>query len=128
MHQTRLVLVTLQGEKHPLTPRGVKPAVEAHVVADEDGVDFYPPVRLLQQVLHLQVLQVSLKADIVIRGLGHLRLAEPLAQHVAGVAGAAAGAVVRGAGEAGGGVAHRAGQGRCADHLIVGTGAGVRLF
>lgn len=128
MDQARLVLVTLQGEKHPLAPGRVEPAVEAHVVADENGVDFDPPVGLLQQVFHLQVLQVGLKADVVIRGLGDLGLAEALAQHVARVAGATAGAVVRRAGEAGQGVAHDAGQGRSARHLVVGAGAGVCLF
>lgn len=91
-------------------------------------MDFYSSVRLLQQVFHLEVLQVSLKANIVIGGLGDLRLAEPLAQHVARVAGATAGAVVRGAGQAGGGVAHRARQERGADHLVVRASARVRLF
>lgn len=128
MDQTGLVLVTFQGEQHPLPPGWVEPAVEAHVVADENGVDFYAPVRFLQQVFHLQVLQVGLEADVVIRRLGHLGLAEPLTQHVARVARATAGAVVGGAGEAGGRVAHRAGQGRRADHLVVGTRARVRLF
>lgn len=128
MDQTRLVLVTFQGEEHPLPPGGVKPAIEAHVVADKNGMDFYSSVRLLQQVFHLEVLQISLKANIVIGGLGDLRLAEPLAQHVARVAGATAGAVVRGAGQAGGGVAHRARQERGADHLVVRASARVRLF
>jgi len=34
-----LVLVALQRQQHPLSPRGVKPAVESHVIADEDCVD-----------------------------------------------------------------------------------------
>ncbi|TKC34621.1 hypothetical protein EI555_006702, partial [Monodon monoceros] len=48
-------------------------------------------------VLHLEILQVGLEANVMIGGLGDLGLAEPLAEHVARVAGAAAGAVVRGA-------------------------------
>ena len=87
-----------------------------------------PPVGFLQQVFHLQVLQVSLEADVVVGGLGDLGFAEALAQHVARVARATAGAVVWGAGEAGGRVAHRAGQEGRADHLVIGTRAGVRLF
>lgn len=128
MDQTGLVLVALQGEQHALPPGGVKPAVEAHVVADEDGVDFYSSVCFLQQVLHLEVLQVGLEANVMVRGLGDLGLAEALAQHVARVAGAAAGAVVGGAAQAGGGVAYRAGQGRGAGHLVAGTRARVRLL
>lgn len=73
-------------------------------------------------------MQVSLEADVVVSGLGHLWLAEPLAEHIARVAGATACAVVLSTGEAGGGIAHGAGQGSCADHLVVGAGTGVRLF
>lgn len=35
----RLVLVALQRQQHPLSPRWVKPAVESHVIADEDCVN-----------------------------------------------------------------------------------------
>lgn len=87
-----------------------------------------PPVGLLQQILHLQVLQVSLEADVVLGGVGHLRLAQPLAQHVAGVAAAAARAVVGGAAQAGGAVPHRAGQGPVAGHLVIGARARVGLL
>lgn len=34
-----LVLVALQGQQHPFPPRRVKPAVESHVITDEDGVN-----------------------------------------------------------------------------------------
>lgn len=128
MDQAGLVLVALKSQEHPLAPRGVEPAVEAHVIADEDGVDLNPPVRLLQQILHLQVLQVRLEADVVLGGVSHLGLAEPLAQHVAGVAAAAARAVVGGAAQAGGAIAERAGQEAVAGHLVVGTGARVGLL
>lgn len=33
------VLVTFQRQQHSLPPRWVKPAVESHVIADEDGVN-----------------------------------------------------------------------------------------
>lgn len=125
MDQAGLVLVALKSQEHPLAPRGVKPAVEAHVIADENGVHLDPPVRLLQQIPHLQVLQVRLEADVVLGGVGHLGLAEPLAQHVAGVAATAARAVVGGAAQARGAVPHRAGQGTLAHHLVVGARARV---
>lgn len=34
-----LVLVAFQCQQHPLSPGRVEPAVESHVVADEDGMD-----------------------------------------------------------------------------------------
>lgn len=34
-----LVLVAFQRQQHPFSPGRVEPAVESHVVADEDGVD-----------------------------------------------------------------------------------------
>lgn len=91
-------------------------------------MDFYSSVRFLQQIFHFEILQVSFKANIVIGGLGDFRLAVPLAEHVAGVAGATAGAVVWCACQASGGVSHCAGQERGADHLVVRTRARVRLF
>lgn len=39
VHHVGLVLVALQGQQHPLSPRRVEPAVESHVITDEDGVD-----------------------------------------------------------------------------------------
>lgn len=128
MDQAGLVLVALKSQEHPLAPRGVEPAVEAHVVADEDGVDLDPPVGFLQQIPHLQVLQVGLEANVVLSGVGHLGLAEPLAQHVAGVAAPAARAVVGGAAQAGRAVPHRAGQEPMAGHLVIGAGARVGLL
>lgn len=53
MHQAGLVLVAFQGQEHPFPPGRVEPAVEAHIIADEDGMDLYAPVCFLQQVLHL---------------------------------------------------------------------------
>lgn len=35
----RLVLVALQRQQHPLSPRRVKPTVQSHVIADEDCVN-----------------------------------------------------------------------------------------
>lgn len=128
MDQAGLVLVALKSQEHPLAPRGVEPAVEAHVIADEDGVDLDPPVRLLQQILHFQVLQVRLEADVVLGGVGHLGLAQPLAQHVAGVAAPAARAVVGGTAQARGAVPDRAGQEPVAGHLVIGARARVGLF
>lgn len=66
MDQAGLVLVTLQGQEHPLSPGRIEPAIETHVIADKDGMDFYSSVGFLQQVFHLQVLQVSLKANVVV--------------------------------------------------------------
>lgn len=128
MDQTGLVLVTLQGQEHPLSPGRIEPAIEAHVIADKDGMDFYSSVGFLQQVFHLQVLQVSLKANVVVSRLSDFRLAQSLAQHVARVAGAAAGSVVRCTCQASRGIAHGAGQKGCAHDLVVGTGAGVGLL
>lgn len=48
MDQAGLVLVTLKSKEHSLAPRRIKPAVEAHVIADENGMDLNPPVCLLQ--------------------------------------------------------------------------------
>lgn len=48
MDQARLVLVALKSKEHPLAPRRIKPAVEAHVIADKNGMDLNSPVCLLQ--------------------------------------------------------------------------------
>lgn len=67
MYQPRLVLVTLQGEEHPLPPGRVKPAAQTHVIADKDGVYLNAAVSLLQQVLQLKVLQVCLQPEEVLQ-------------------------------------------------------------
>ena len=123
-----LVLVALQRQQHPLPPRRVEPVVEAHVVADEDGVHLQPPVRPLQEVAQLQVLEVRLEAQVVLRGVGHHGPAGALAEHVAGVAAAAAGMVVAGAGGTGASFADGARGGHLAGGVLVGTDARVELL
>lgn len=123
-----LVLVALQREQHPLPPRRVEPIVEAHVVADEDGVHLQAPVGALQQVAELQVLEVCLEAQVVLGGVGHHGPAGTLAEHVAGVTTPAAGVVVAGAGRAGPSLTNRAWRGHLAGGLLVGTDACVQLL
>lgn len=48
-----LVLVAFQCQQHPLSPGWVEPAVESHVVADEDGVDLRHTHTHAVPVLHL---------------------------------------------------------------------------
>ena len=115
-----LVFVALQRQKHPLPPRRVEPAVEAHVIADEDAVHADATVTPLQQVAQLGILQVRLEANVVVCGIGRLVAAQALAQHVALVAGGAARAVLVGAGCTAGALAHRAGDDTLAGRVLVG--------
>lgn len=91
------VLVALERQRHPLAPPRVEEGLQAHLVADEGGVDVQTRVHLLQQVLELQVLevQVRLEADELLAALRvHvLRFAAAAVQLVALVAGAALGDV-----------------------------------
>lgn len=128
VHQPRLVLVALECEQHALPPGGVKPAAQAHVVADEDGVHLDAAVPLLQQVLQLQVLQVCLQPQKVLQGLGHLGPAQALGQHIAWVAAPAACAVVRSTVGARGPFPQGTRDGALAGRLVVGAGAAVALF
>lgn len=85
-------------------------------------------VAFLQEEALLDVLQVRLEADVVVGGVGHLVAAHALAQHVALVAGGAAGAVLVGAGGAGGALAHRAGDHALARGVLIGARAAPGLL
>ena len=92
-----LELVALEREQHPLPPRRVEPGIEPHVVADEDAVQRDAPVPPLQQVLQLHIPQVRLKAQVVVRGVGHRVSARAVAEGVPRVATGTAGTVLHGA-------------------------------
>lgn len=85
-------------------------------------------VALLQEEALLDVLQVRLEADVVVGGVGHLVAAHALAQHVALVAGGASGAVLVGAGGAGGALTHRAGDHALARGVLIGARAAPGLL
>lgn len=85
-------------------------------------------VTLLQKEAQLCVLQVRLEADVVVSGVRHLVTAHALTQHVALVAGGAAGAVLVGAGGAGGALAHCAGDHALARGVLIGAGAASGLL
>lgn len=85
-------------------------------------------VTFLQKVAELQVLQVCLKADVVVSGVGHFIAAHALAQHVTLVAGGAARAVLIRAGGAGGALAHSAGDHTLAGGVLIGAGAAPSLL
>lgn len=85
-------------------------------------------VALLQQEAQLHVLQVRLKADVVVGGVGHLVAAHTLAQHVALVATGAARAVLVGAGGTSAAVPHRAGDDSLAGGVLIGAGAAPGLL
>lgn len=84
------VLVALQCQRHAFAPARVEEGLQAHLVADEGGVDVQARVHLLQQVLQLQVLkvQIRLETDELLATLRvHvLRFAAPTVQLVALVA------------------------------------------
>lgn len=85
-------------------------------------------VALLQEEAQLHVLQVRLKADVVVGGVWHLVAAHALAQHVALVAGGAARAVLIGAGRTRCALPHRAGDHALAGGVLVGAGAAPGLL
>lgn len=124
----RLIFITFECKQHPLPPRRVKPVVQPDVVADKDSVDADTVVAPLQEVAQLYVLQVDLEADVVVSGVRHLVPAHALTQHVAVVAGGAAGAVFIRAGRAGGALPHRARYHTLARGVFVGAGAAAGLL
>lgn len=85
-------------------------------------------ITFLQKVAQLQVLQVCLKTNVVVSGVGHFVAAHTLAQHVTLVAGGAAGAVLVGARGAGGAFTHGARNHTLAGGVLVGAGAAPSLL
>lgn len=80
-------------------------------------------VTLLQKEAQLHVLQVCLKANVVVSGVWYFVAAHTLAKHVTLVASGAAGAVLIGAGGAGGTLTHHAGDHTLARGVLIGAGA-----
>lgn len=87
-----------------------------------------PPVSSLQQVAKLQVLEVGLKSQVVLCGVGHHRSAAPLCQSEAGVAAPTSGLVVWCTRRAGGTFPNRAGRRQLTGAVLVLAAAAVELL
>lgn len=76
-------------------------------------------VTLLQEKAQLFVLQVRLKANVVVGGVGHFIATHTLAQHVPMVACGTAGAVLIGAGGTGGALTYHTGDHALAWRVLI---------
>lgn len=121
-------LVALERQQHPFPPAGIEPVVQSDVVAYKHGVNADSAVFLLKKEAQLRVLEVRLETDVVVRRVRYGVPTGSLAQHVAGIAAGAPGAVLIGAGGTVRTVAHGTRNDALTGRVLVVTGAGPRFF